>query len=245
MDPHHDSSSLACPYKHPKDTSLECPVNGSINPLNNMPNDLSSNTPTEAMSLDNQRTVSSIPRSIPNEESSKDPKDGTNWVYPSPRMFYTAMHRKGTAPPPSTIPSVLAIHNYLNERVWEEITGRWEKLHRDECVNPKLKRFAGMPGVESPRARMVRWWSGVKPFDRHDWIVDRCGREVRYVIDYYGVEDEGAAGDGKTSPGKGNISIKDDAAVFYVDIRPALDSFGALRDRIRVAWREWTNTDDE
>lgn len=23
------------------------------------------------------------------------------------------------------------------------------------------------------------------PFDRHDWIVDRCGREVRYVIDYY------------------------------------------------------------
>ena len=23
------------------------------------------------------------------------------------------------------------------------------------------------------------------PFDRHDWIVDRCGREVRYVIDFY------------------------------------------------------------
>lgn len=24
-----------------------------------------------------------------------------------------------------------------------------------------------------------------EPFDRHDWIVDRCGTEVRYVIDYY------------------------------------------------------------
>jgi len=24
-----------------------------------------------------------------------------------------------------------------------------------------------------------------EPFDRHDWIVDRCGKEVRYVIDYY------------------------------------------------------------
>ena len=23
------------------------------------------------------------------------------------------------------------------------------------------------------------------PFDRHDWIVDRCGKHVRYVIDYY------------------------------------------------------------
>ena len=25
------------------------------------------------------------------------------------------------------------------------------------------------------------------PFDRHDWIVDRAGKEVRYVIDYYDV----------------------------------------------------------
>ena len=23
------------------------------------------------------------------------------------------------------------------------------------------------------------------PFDRHDWIVDRCGKHVRYIIDYY------------------------------------------------------------
>jgi hypothetical protein len=28
------------------------------------------------------------------------------------------------------------------------------------------------------------------PFDRHDWIVDRCGREVRYVIDFYFNEDK-------------------------------------------------------
>lgn len=26
---------------------------------------------------------------------------------------------------------------------------------------------------------------GAAPFDRHDWIVDRCGKEVRYVIDFY------------------------------------------------------------
>lgn len=244
MDPQHDSS-LSCPYKHSGDKSSECPVKGNINPLNNMPNDLSSNIPSEAMSLDNQRTTSSIPRATPNDDNDNTPKNNTNWVYPSPRMFYTAMHRKGTAPPTSTIPSVLAIHNYLNERVWEEIVTKWERLYRSECANPKLKRFAGKPGVESPRARMTRWWNGVRPFDRHDWIVDRCGREVRYVIDYYGVDEDGDNDDSKESSRSGNINIKDDAAVFYVDIRPALDSFSALRDRIKVAWREWTNTDDE
>jgi len=23
------------------------------------------------------------------------------------------------------------------------------------------------------------------PFDRHDWVIDRCGKQVRYIIDYY------------------------------------------------------------
>jgi hypothetical protein len=31
--------------------------------------------------------------------------------------------------------------------------------------------------------------SGIAPFDRHDWYVDRCGREIKYVIDYYSIED--------------------------------------------------------
>ena len=25
------------------------------------------------------------------------------------------------------------------------------------------------------------------PFDRHDWYVDRCGREIKYIIDFYSV----------------------------------------------------------
>lgn len=44
------------------------------------------------------------------------------------------------------------------------------------------------------------------PFDRHDWIVDRCGREVRYVIDYY---------DG------GSVDSKFQFAI--LDVRPAMD----------------------
>ena len=31
---------------------------------------------------------------------------------------------------------------------------------------------------------------GQLPFDRHDWYVDRCGQEVRYVIDFYFHEDK-------------------------------------------------------
>lgn len=38
---------------------------------------------------------------------------------------------------------------------------------------------------------MSSWFGGQLPFDRHDWWVDRCGREVRYVIDFYYNEDLG------------------------------------------------------
>lgn len=37
----------------------------------------------------------------------------------------------------------------------------------------------------SPLARVRSWLGGPLPFDRHDWYVDRCGKEVRYVIDFY------------------------------------------------------------
>lgn len=39
---------------------------------------------------------------------------------------------------------------------------------------------------------MKSWLGGPLPFDRHDWYVDRCGQEVRYVIDFY--FDENKAG---------------------------------------------------
>jgi cytochrome c heme-lyase len=57
------------------------------------------------------------------------------------------------------------------------------------------------------------------PFDRHDWVVDRCGREVRYVIDFYA---------GAPAPGA--------QASMHLDVRPALDSFGAVVDRLRMQW---------
>lgn len=61
--------------------------------------------------------------------------------------------------------------------------------------------------------------SSPKPFDRHDWYVDRCGKTVRYVIDYYSGTEE--------VPGQ---------PVFNVDVRPAVDSFTAVSDRFKVAF---------
>lgn len=62
------------------------------------------------------------------------------------------------------------------------------------------------------------------PFDRHDWIVDRCGKEVRYVIDYY---DGGA--------------VDKNYQFTILDVRPAFDSLSAVWDRMKVAWWRWTS----
>jgi hypothetical protein len=60
--------------------------------------------------------------------------------------------------------------------------------------------------------------SGARPFDRHDWVIDRCGKEVRYIIDYY------------DTPSK---SIHPNANI-TLHIRPAYDSVGAVIDRVRM-----------
>jgi Cytochrome c/c1 heme lyase len=52
-----------------------------------------------------------------------------------------------------------------------------QALH-EGCV-PRLKRFMGRPQEYSPKARLLNFLGYRLPFDRHDWIVDRCGREVK------------------------------------------------------------------
>lgn len=60
------------------------------------------------------------------------------------------------------------------------------------------------------------------PFDRHDWIVDRCGKDVRYVIDYY----------------DGGV-VDNDYRFALLDVRPAMDSFENVWDRMRVTYMRW------
>lgn len=176
-----------------------------------------------AAGLSGRRAVSSIPMGAapgPAHQPSKEGGTGAggNWVYPSEDQFFRAMRRKGWDPAKEDMPSVVAIHNTVNERAWQEIL-RWEALHPG-CP-PKLLKFQGKPREFSPRARLLNWMGYKLPFDRHDWVVERCGQEVRYVIDFY-----------NAAPAPGA------PVAMHLDVRPALDSFQAVLDRSTMTIRQ-------
>ena len=135
----------------------KCPIQHSptgpdgFNPLNIIPKDLSSApAPGQSISLPTDRESSTIPRPKSGEES-----DSGVWEYPSPQQFYNALVRKGWETPEESMEMVVAIHNFLNERAWEEVM-KWEKrLPGGEAA--QLERFQGRPGELSPKARMHLW----------------------------------------------------------------------------------------
>ena len=131
---------------------------------------------------------------------------------------------------------------------WKSVTeGRAEE------GRPKLARFMGRPGDWTPKARMLGFVGGLwpsqfpyvfsfsgfdsifpfgdtradtvshryqEPFDRHDWFVlrqtpDGETKQVRYVIDYY----------------SGESSLNGEE-VFYLDVRPAIDTPMAAVERL-------------
>ena len=81
--------------------------------------------------------------------------------------------------------TVVAVHNNMNEKSWKDVL-EWEALHAQTCAQPTLSRFLGRPNDLTPKAWVKHYVLGYpRPFDRHDWFVDRCGKQVRYVIDFY------------------------------------------------------------
>ncbi|XP_043855332.1 holocytochrome c-type synthase-like [Dromiciops gliroides] len=151
---------------------VECPVTAGHHSKDNI-------DPSDMMPPPNQ-TLSSIPRA----DSEK------KWVYPSEQMFWNAMLRKGWKWKDDDISqkdmyNITKIHNQNNEQAWKEIL-KWEALHGAEChCGPTLIRFGGKAKDYSPRAKICSWMGYELPLDRNDWIVNHCGTEVRYVIDYY------------------------------------------------------------
>ncbi|XP_018335848.1 cytochrome c-type heme lyase [Agrilus planipennis] len=214
-----------CPYHQDKQHSDKS-NSEEINPYNMMPRENQNRAPGQPFPLSTERQISNIPKAVV--------KDGEMpfWVYPSQQMFWNAMLRKGwnwkeDNLKPEDMDNIIKIHNANNEQAWLEVL-KWEALHANQCMTPKLKSFGGKAKDYSPRAR-IRWWLGYElPFDRHDWIVDRCGKEVRYVIDYY---------DG------GKLDDKFQFAL--LDVRPAMDSFENILDRIKVAWWRWKYSNEE
>ncbi|KAJ5175476.1 Cytochrome c heme lyase [Penicillium canariense] len=219
-----------------------------LNPLNYMFASISQErAPEQTVDLSVDREISSIPRG---DAEGK-------WEYPSAQQMYNAMLRKGyTDTPQDAVESMVAVHNFLNEGAWNEIIGwertfakglgeGWERCRRgeenlnfqlmkeeimgtvDETTEPRLIRFQGRPTELTPKARIFQalgWVYPAKfetapPFDRHDWFVQRQTpsgpKQVRYVIDYYSGDPE-----------------PNGEPVFYLDIRPALDSPTAAVERL-------------
>ena len=211
-----------------------CPMHGAekIDPANMMPEEAKQlPSPGQPFPLSTKRETSTIPRA----------GKGENWVYPSEQMFWNAMLRKGwrwdsdkdtggdgKGISPEDMSNIIRIHNVNNELAWREVL-KWEMaLHLKECpTGPQLVRFGGRAKDYSPRARIRNWMGYQLPFDRHDWVIDRCGKEVRYVIDYY----------------DGDL---DHAGKFaLLDVRPAMDSVENVWDRMKVCWWRWTTKEGQ
>jgi len=119
------------------------------------------------------------------------------------------------------IPLIVEIHNAVNDEAWRRILA-WEAATHPACRDVRLVRFVGRPGERSPKSLSLEIFAGRRaPFDRHDWLIDRCGRaQVRYVVDFY---------DGALPPGQVGVPI-------CIDARPALDSLASAVDRFRKYW---------
>ncbi|KAF1964933.1 cytochrome c and c1 heme-lyase [Bimuria novae-zelandiae CBS 107.79] len=179
--------------------------------------------------LGTTRVISTIPRALPtspsqttapanSERDTGADKATGNWIYPSERMFFDAMRRKSHSASPTDMSTIVPIHNAVNERAWAEIL-RWETPFSEasKCSGPRLESFSGTASAMTPRARWNTHVLGYKPpFDRHDWVVDRCGTRVEYVIDFYAGRDEGVEGK---------------ALNFYLDVRPKLNSWEGVKMR--------------
>ncbi|KAI9829051.1 MAG: Cytochrome c1 heme lyase [Thelocarpon impressellum] len=180
-------------------------------------------------SLATDREVSTIPRAgLPGEggkPANSEQESGVsgtgNWIYPSEQMFFNAMKRKNYDPRTEDMRSIVPIHNAVNERAWMEIK-QWERGRgAAKCGGPRLDSFSGTAGALTPRARWNMLLGYQAPFDRHDWVVDRCGTKVEYVIDFYSGKDEAKQGKSLN---------------FYLDVRPKLNSWEGWKMRLGKTW---------
>jgi cytochrome c heme-lyase len=199
-------------------------------------------TARTASQLDEARVISSIPRSSDpgpsacpvdheqppaketpkpvNHEQETGASASGHWVYPSEKQFFDAMKRKGFDAAATDMKTVVPIHNAVNERAWGEIL-KWEAPYvapaNQGCGGPRLHSFAGLGSATmSPKARINTLLGYTAPFDRHDWVVDRCGTKVEYVIDFYAGRNDG------TGANKLN---------FYLDVRPKLNTWEGVKMR--------------
>ena len=100
----------------------------------------------------------------------------------------------------------------------------WEATLHPECTaGLKLLRFQGKPDEPTLKARVNAMIGYSPPFDRHDWVVTRCGKEVTYLLDFY---------NGRSTPGR--------PVAMHIDARPAAEDLQGAFDRVRLPFvRMW------
>eukprot|EP00371_Babesia_bovis_P002164 XP_001610811.1 cytochrome c/c1 heme lyase [Babesia bovis T2Bo] len=91
-----------------------------------------------------------------------------NWIYPSERQFFRSSLAKGHQVEAKVIPTVVKIHNAINEKAWERII-EYEDLHAEHCEKPVLAHFIGKKDELSMRARLKHF----------------MGYKLPYIIDFY------------------------------------------------------------
>jgi cytochrome c heme-lyase len=104
--------------------------------------------PPKSLGVD--REISTIPRASPvnsdarakpaNSEKESGVSASGNWIYPSEKMFFEAMKRKGYSSDAKDMKTIVPIHNAVNERAWKEIK-EWERPWGSEEKSAIWKSF--------------------------------------------------------------------------------------------------------
>ena len=114
--------------------------------------------------------------------------------------------------------SVAHIHGDVIAETWNAVL-KYENLHYHKCKCPKLASFEGLYGKPSFKAKLLNKMGYPLPWDRHDWIVDRCGQEIRYIIDYHH-----------------GLGTKEHQQ-YIIDCRPDMKRFSNIMDRLTIQFR--------
>lgn len=217
-------SESACPVMHPKAVADGCDstsLSSKLSDFERVGDEFPDAKPVEGQKA--PLSTSSVHSTIPKGGEVKEGEE--TWTYPSPQRFYNAMKKKGWEPKESEMPTIVKIHNAVNERAWAEVM-KYEQFHLSQCPNPKLLRFKGRPTEPSLKAQLLTWTGRRPPYDRHDWVVDRCGTEVGYIVDFY---------EGRAPPGSVGMPT------VFLDTRPA-PSVGGYLDLVRFKFKQMWGT---
>eukprot|EP01095_Lingulamoeba_sp_RSL-Kostka_P006659 TRINITY_DN209_c0_g1_i1.p1 TRINITY_DN209_c0_g1~~TRINITY_DN209_c0_g1_i1.p1 ORF type:complete len:351 (-),score=137.05 TRINITY_DN209_c0_g1_i1:40-1092(-) len=198
-----------CPVDHNNIPQPSIKDDEEIDPRNLMPkNPKQRPSPGQPFDLPTYRMISSIPKT-----------EGDKWVYPSQQMFYNAMKRKGGAIPEELgeMEEAMRLHNVINEYAWKKIL-EWENNLHSDCDDISLTSLRGRYNDVSLKAKIKQLFGYERPFDRHDWIINRCGTETRYILDYY----------------DSHVINPEINATTVLDVRPAIDSVQSVIDRSKM-----------